>query len=29
MQPSERGSIEYGSMEDTYVASKNLVERFF
>ena len=28
MQPSERGSIEYGSMEDAYAASKDLVERF-
>ena len=29
MQPSERGSIEYGSMEDAYAASKDFVERFF
>ena len=28
MQPSERGSIEYGSMEDDYADSKDLVERF-
>ena len=29
IQPSESGSIEYGSMEDAYAASKDLVERFF
>ena len=28
MQPSERGNIEYASMEDAYAASKDLVERF-